>query len=95
MNQSRSIDTADIEAPALEDPDAAMLTWVLGHAQARTVLTSFTAQERSTENIKFLCSIREIASYLQVWVVFPLPLSAVGFFTDHEACFFVVCSAMI
>lgn len=56
----------DLDMLDMEDSDAPTLLFVLSNSQARSKFNSFAANERSTENVKFLVAYRDIITFIEV-----------------------------
>lgn len=56
----------DMDILDMDDSEAPALLFVLSNSQARGKFNSFAANERSTENVKFLVAYRDIITFLEV-----------------------------
>lgn len=56
----------DLDILDMDDNDAPALLFVLSNNQARSKFNTFAANERSSENVKFLVAYRDIITFLEV-----------------------------
>jgi hypothetical protein len=59
----------DLDILDMDDNDAPALLFVLSNNQARSKFNTFAANERSSENVKFLVAYRDIITFVEVCLV--------------------------